>query len=101
MGVAMDYKSSDLGKKITLPGGWYGDACRRNGDDIIREYVIDCSKYIWVEWLKGRVHPIRWTDNYQPVVIDCAYNLNGESIYCGDMIGYCFSYHPINIDGGL
>lgn len=88
MDRSMIGKSIDTGHK----SGWYHDSCVKWGNYIVREYVLDCSAWVWAEILKDRIKAVRWTDDRLPVVIDCSYNLGGLADYCADMLGRTFSW---------
>jgi len=75
--------------------GWYHDSCVKWGDYVIREYVLDCSAWVWTEYLKGRIQAVRWTDDMQPVVIDCSFNLSGLADACADALGRTFSWKAV------
>ena len=91
MDASMIGQSIDTGTR----SGWYHDSCIKWGDYIVRRYVLDCSAWVWTECLKDRIQAATWTDNRQPVVIDCSFNLSGLADYCGDMLGRTFSWKEV------
>ena len=91
MDANMIGRSIDTGTRC----GWYHDSCIKHGDYIVRRYVLDCSAWVWTECLKDRIQAVAWTDNRQPVVIDCSFNLSGLADYCGDMLGRTFSWKEV------
>ena len=72
--------------------GWYHDSCIKHGDYIVRRYAMDCSAWVWTEYLRDHVKAVAWTDDRQPIVIDCAYNLGGMADHCADMLTRTFSW---------
>ena len=84
-----------LGKTIDTAGraGWYHDACIKHGTYVVGRYVLDCSAWVWTEYLRDRVKAVGWTDDRQPIVIDCRHNLGTLADACGDALGRTFSFY--------
>ena len=89
---------SDTGKAYqSLPVmGWYAQACMSRGEFINHEFMIDgcVPTREYIERMVAGMTVTRYIDGC-PVIIACEFDLDGESIACGDSTRYCFNFKKI------